>query len=353
VNPLRGQNNVQGACDLGALPDVFPGYQKVADEALRAKFEKAWGVALPAKPGLTVVEMIHAMETGAVRALFVMGENPALSDPNTCRTRKALAGCEFLVVQDVFLTETAELADVVLPAAVFAEKDGTFTSTERRVQRVRRALAPPGEAREDWRILCALSARCGYPMDYASPSEVMDEIAALTPIYGGIDYARIEERGIQWPCPARDHPGTRFLHSAKFSRGPGKFHATPFREPAELPDGEYPLVLSTGRVLYHFHTGTMSRRVEGLDELFPCGIVEISPADADALGVVDGDLVEVASRRGSVRTRASVTPRPRPGVVFMPFHFREAPANVLTNDALDPVAKIPEFKVCAVRVARV
>jgi predicted molibdopterin-dependent oxidoreductase YjgC len=351
VNPLRGQNNVQGACDLGALPNVYPGYQKVDDPEVRAKLEKAWHAKLSDKAGLTVVEMIHAIEEGNVRALYVMGENPALSDPNINRTREALANCEFLVVQDVFLTETAELADVVLPGAVFCEKEGTFTSTERRVQRVRKVLEPPGDARADWEIIRDLSTRCGYEMKYPSPSEVMDEIAEVTPIYGGIAYGHIEGAGLQWPCPTKDHPGTPYLHRGKFSRGLGKFYPTPFQEAAELPDDEYPFILSTGRVLCHFHTGTLSRRSEGLEEMAG-PLVEINPEDAVELGVEEGDLVEVASRRGCVETWALVTPRVKRGVVFMPFHFREAAANVLTNDALDPVAKIPEFKVCAARVVR-
>ncbi len=353
VNPLRGQNNVQGACDMGCLPNVFPGYQKVDDPAAREKFEKAWGSLLPPKPGLTVVEMMHALESGEVEGLYIMGENPALSDPNLGRTRRALSAAKFLVVQDLFLTETAEFAHVVLPGASFAEKDGTFTNTERRVQRVRRALPPPGEAREDWRILQELSTRCGLAMEYASPERIMEEIASVTPSYGGIAYDRIEAGGLSWPCPNRDHPGTKFLHGGKFTRGKGKFHAVPFREAAELPDGDYPFLLSTGRVLYQFHTGTMTRKSEGLDELSDIGAVEVHPGDAERLGIEEGDLVEVASRRGSVRARALVTPRVRPGMVFMPFHYREAPANEMTNDALDPVAKIPEFKVCAVRVAKV
>ncbi|MHC4201802.1 MAG: molybdopterin oxidoreductase family protein, partial [Planctomycetota bacterium] len=352
VNPLRGQNNVQGACDLGALANVYSGYQKVDDPAAREKFEKAWGAKLDDKIGLTVVEMIHAIEKGDVRALYVMGENPAMSDPNTNRTREALKACEFLVVQDVFLTETGELADVVLPGAVFAEKAGTYTNTERRAQLLRQALPPPGEARQDWQIICELASRIGYEMSYDSPSDIMDEIASVTPIYGGMSYARIDPSGLQWPCTSPDHPGTRFLHEGKFSRGLGKFHPTPFKEPDELPDEEYPFILSTGRVLYHFHTGTMSRKTEGLNEISG-PVVEINPEDAEALGVADCDTVEVASRRGKVRTRALVTCRPKKGVVFMPFHFHEAPANALTNDALDPIAKIPELKVCAVRVAKV
>ena len=352
VNPLRGQNNVQGACDLGALPDVFPGYQSVNDDEVRKRFEEAWNVTLPAEPGLTVVEMMHAIENGDVKGLYIMGENPALSDPNLNRTRKALDMIDFLVVQDIFLSETAQYADVVLPAVSFAEKDGTYTNTERRVQRVRKALDPPGEARQDWEVICDLATRMGYPMSYKNASAIMDEMASVTPIYGGIAYDRLEGLGLQWPCPDRGHPGTVYLHKGEFKRGKGKFHPTPYRDPAELPDEEYPLILTTGRFLYQFHTGTLTRRSEGLEHICPGGTVEISPEDAVSLGVVDGELVTVASRRGEVLAKAAVTDRSPKGTVFMAFHFREAAANLLTNDALDPIAKIPEYKVCAVRITR-
>jgi len=352
VNPLRGQNNVQGACDMGGLPATYPGYQRVDAPEVKAKFEKAWGVPLPDKPGLTVVEILNAAADGRIKALYCMGENPVLSDPNSNHTREVLAGLELLVVQDIFLTETCEYAHVVLPSASFAEKDGTFTNTERRVQRVRKALEPPGQARQDWEIICDLSTRLGYAMRYDEPSQIMDEIASLTPIYGGISFERIEQRGLQWPCPAKDHPGTPFLHKGKFSRGKGRFHPTPFREPAEMPDAEYPFVLSTGRVLYHFHTATMTRQSAGLDELYPGGEVQVNPDDAEELGLEHGAMAEVASRRGAVRARVLVTDTVPKGMVYMPFHFREAPANVLTNDALDPVSKIPELKVCAVKLSR-
>ena len=353
VNPLRGQNNVQGACDLGALPNVLPGYQRVDDPEIRGKFERAWGVKLPEKPGLTVVEMMHAAEEGGIKAMYIMGENPALSDPNLNRTRKALEKLEFLVVQDIFLTETAEYADVVLPAASSFEKDGTFTNTERRVQRVRKAIDPPGEAMPDWRIICELAKRMGYEMDYDSPAQIMDEIASLTPIYGGISYDRLENGGLQWPCPDRSHPGTKFLHKDRFARGLGLFHITPYKPPAEEPDEEYPLILTTGRVLYHWHTRSMTSRVEGLNEIYPEGLIEISPEDAEELGIRDGEMVRVRSRRGETTAKAQVTERVPKGTVFMTFHFREAAANLLTNDALDPVAKIPELKVCAVRVEKI
>ncbi|MEA3366829.1 MAG: formate dehydrogenase subunit alpha [Planctomycetota bacterium] len=350
VNPLRGQNNVQGACDLGALPNVYPGYQKVDDPTSRAKFEKAWGAELSPTPGLTVVEMINAAAEGTLKALYIMGENPMLSDPDTGHVEEALKQLDFLVVQDIFLSETAELADVVLPAASFAEKDGTFTNTERRVQRVRKALDAPGQARPDWQIVCDLARRTGYHMVYDHPSAIQDEIASLTPSYAGITYDRLEEGGLQWPCPDAEHPGTPYLHKERFARGLGKFHAVEFIPPKEPPDDEYPFVLSTGRILQHFHTGTMSRRSDVLDKLVSGGAIEVHPDDAARLGIADAERVRVASRRGQIELPARVTERVAPGTLFLAFHYREAPANRLTIAALDPIAKIPELKVCAVRI---
>ena len=350
VNPLRGQNNVQGACDMAGLPNVLPGYQTLVLPEARDKFAAAWGRPIPPEPGLTVVEMLHAADEGRIRALYCMGENPVLSDPNSNHTRQALEKLDLLIVQDIFLTETAEYAHVVLPSASFAEKEGTFTNTERRVQRVRKALDAPGQARSDWEILCDLATRMGYPMHYDGPAQIMEEIASLTPIYGGISYERLESESLQWPCPDAEHPGTPYLHKDKFARGLGHFHATPFKEAAELPDDDYPFLLSTGRVLYHFHTATMTRQSAGLDELDPGGGIQVNPADAKALGLGQGDFLDVESRRGVVRAKALLTDRVPQGMVFMPFHFREASANVLTNDALDPIAKIPEFKVCAVKL---
>ncbi|MBI5789025.1 MAG: formate dehydrogenase subunit alpha [Candidatus Schekmanbacteria bacterium] len=351
VNPLRGQNNVQGACDVGALPNVYPGYQKVADVAIRAKFEAAWGVKLPANNGLTITEMVKAAGN-SLKALYVMGENPMLSDPDLTEVKKHLESLDFLVVQDIFMTETAELAHVVLPVASFAEKDGTFTNTERRVQLLHKAVDSPGEARTDWQILCDLSTRLGYNMSYDHPSQIMDEIASVTPIYGGISFERISKLGLQWPCPDKNHPGTKFLHKDKFSRGLGKFFPIEFQSPPEWPDAEYPLILTTGRVLFHFHTGSMSRRSKGLEEVCPKPYVEINPVDAVKLGISDGEMVKVGSRRGEIQLAAAVNDRCTPGVIFIPFHFKEAAANVLTIAALDPVAKIPEFKVCAARVEK-
>jgi formate dehydrogenase alpha subunit len=350
VNPLRGQNNVQGACDMGALPNVYPGYQSVEDAQIRARFEQAWNVRLPDKKGLTVVEMMHAVEHDRLKALYIMGENPALSDPNLNRTRKAIEKVDFLVVQDIFMTETAEYADVVLPSACFAEKDGTFTNTERRVQRVRRAVAAPGRARQDWEILCDLATRMGYPMTYGSASQIMDEIASVTPIYGGVSFERLETTGLQWPCPDRQHPGTKYLHVGRFSRGKGKFHAVPFRNPAEVPGPGFPFVLSTGRLLYQFHTGTMTRKSRAIHQVSPTGYVEVHVEDAQRLGIADGQMVEVTTSRGKVATPARVTTNIEKGWLFMPFHFQEGPANALTHDALDPVAKIPEYKVCAAQI---
>ncbi len=350
VNPLRGQNNVQGACDLGALPNVYPGYQSVEDSQIQAKFESAWGQKLSNRKGLTVVEMMHAIEEEKIKALYIMGENPALSDPNLNRTRKALEKVDFLVVQDIFLSETAEYADVVLPSVCFAEKDGTFTNTERRVQRVRKAVAPPGQARSDWEIICEVATRMGYPMAYGHADKIMDEIATVTPIYGGISFERIDSVGLQWPCLDKDHPGTRFLHEATFKRGKGKFHAVEYKAANELPDEKYPFVLSTGRQLYQFHTGTMTRKSAVINQVSPTGYVEIHPDDAERLEISSGDNVEVITRRGKVTTPARVTGNIEKGWLFMPFHFREGPANMLTNDALDPTAKIPEFKVCAAAV---
>jgi formate dehydrogenase alpha subunit len=354
VDPLRGQNNVQGACDMGGLPDVYSGYQKVADEAAREKFSRAWGAELPSRPGLTVVEIMHGAAEGTVKGLFIVGENPMLSDPDITHVKEALEQLDFLVVQDIFLTETAELADVVLPAASFAEKEGTFTNTERRVQMVRKALPPPGEARTDWEIICSLSQRMGYPMEYRSAEQIMEEIAALTPIYGGITHKRLQGIGLQWPCPDEHHPGTPYLYPEQFNRpgGRGKFHPVTFIPPQELPDEQYPLILTTGRMLQHWHTGTMTRKSSVLHDLVPHGALEIHPDDAAAAGLSAGETALVESRRGAISVPVAVTEKVRRGTVFMAFHFHEHPANALTIAALDPLAKIPEFKACAVQVRK-
>ncbi|MFW6150237.1 MAG: formate dehydrogenase subunit alpha [Chloroflexota bacterium] len=351
VNPLRGQNNVQGACDLGALPNVYSGYQAVTNPAIREKFEEAWGTSLPSDPGLTVTEMFASALQGKVRAMYLVGENPALSDPDLTHVREALARLDFLVVQDIFLSETAEFAHVVLPAASFAEKDGTFTNTERRVQRVRKAIEPIGDSRPDWWITSQIARRMGgHGFGYSDPFDIQEEIRSLTPSYGGISYQRLEDTGLQWPCPTDDHPGTPILHVSNFVRGKGRFIPLSYLPPKEQPDEEYPLILTTGRTLYHFHTGTMTRRVEDIHAMQPWGTVEISPEDAARLGVRQGEMVKVSSRRGELTVRARVTDASPWGVVFMAFHFSESPANVLTNPELDPTSKIPELKVAAVRI---
>ncbi len=358
VNPLRGQSNVQGACDMGGLPNYYPGYQVVATDAAHDKFEAAYGVKLSKDPGLTVVEMMHKAEEGKVKAMYIVGENPMVSDPDVNHVRRALENLDLLVVQDIFLTETAELADVVLPGAAFAEKAGTLTNTERRVQELSPAVPAPGQARADWEIICDLARRIqGDPptapfagFAYSSPAQVMEEVAALTPSYGGVRHERLGNRGLQWPCPNTEHPGTPILHVGKFSRGLGRFMPVDWLPAAEQPDDEYPFVLTTGRVLYHYHTGSLTRRSAGLAAIYPEGKVEIHPEDARRLGVSDGAMVKVSSRRGSVTAKAEVTERTQVGLVFMTFHFAEAAANVLTIAALDPVGKIPEYKVCAVKV---
>ena len=355
VNPLRGQNNVQGACDLGALTDVYSGYQKVTDEKARSKFEDAWGVkGLPGNIGLTVTEIISAAGKGKVRALYIMGENPMISDPDINHVRECMEKTEFLVVQDLFLTDTAVYADVVLPAASFAEKDGTFTNTERRCERIRKVIDPPGEARPDWEILCEVARACGYKgMEYKDTAEVMEEIRKVTPIYGGMRYDRLEPHGLQWPCPTLEHPGTPYLHKDKFSKGKGTFMPRPFIEPKENPDKEFNFILSTGRIYWHWHTRTLTGRTSTLEREAPVPYVEMHPEDAKRLGVKNGERVKVTSRRGHVELSAMVTDRVAEGSCFIPFHYREAAANVLTINAVDPIAKIPEYKVCAVKVEKI
>ncbi len=353
VNPLRGQNNVQGSCDMGALPAFYPGYQQVADPAVKEKFERAWGCALTDRPGLYLTEVFDAINRGRVKAMYIMGENPALSDPDARHVVEALKRLEFLVVQDIFLTETAKNAHVVLPAACSYEKEGTFTNTERRIQRVRKAVRPPGEARADWKIICDIARRMGSRgFDYAGPKEIMDEIAKLTPSYGGINYSRLENSSLQWPCPDKDHPGTRYLHAEGFTRGKGRFIPLSYKYSIENPDSRYPFILTTGRNLFHYHTGTMTRKCSVLNQMQDAELVELNPIDARYLGIEDGDTVMISSRRGEVRAKARVTERSPRGVAFMTFHFAETPTNQLTSSALDPVAGIPEFKVCAVNIKK-
>lgn len=351
INPLRGQNNVQGACDMGALPNVYTGYQAVTDPKARVKFEKTWRKRLPERPGLTIMEMMDAAYNGSLRAMYIMGENPLLSDPDVTHVRKAMERIDFLVVQDIFPNEMSEYADVILPASSFAEKDGTFTNTERRVQMIRKAVAPIGESRPDWEILCDLANLMGYKMSYRGTYEIMEEIALLTPSYGGMHHHRLEEGfGLQWPCPDSSHPGTPYLHRKKFARGLGTFMPVDFIPPDELPDEEYPLLLTTGRICFRYHTGTMCGRTVVLDREEPECYMEINPDDAERLGVKNRSMAIVSSRRGSIKVRVYVTKRTPEGIVFIPFHFKEAAANILTNPAVDPGAKIPEYKVCAVRV---
>lgn len=352
INPLRGQNNVQGACDMGALPDVLPGYQKVADAAVRDKFAAAWGCAIPAEPGLTVSEMMPAMREGRIKALYIMGENPVLSDPDAAHVREALSRLELLVVQDIFPSQTAAMAHVVLPAAAAAEKEGTFTNTERRCSRLRQAVEPPGEAMADWQILIRMARALGQSWDYAGPAEVFAEMAGLTPSYGGMSYGRLGSGGLQWPCTSPEHPGTPVLHRDAFTRGKALFSPVHHRPQNEEPDADYPLVLSTGRMYAHFHTATMTGTSPHLQGEAGEGFVEMHPDDAAALGIGPGDLVRLASRRGQTGARARVTSSVRRGMVFMTFHFPESPVNVLTNPALDPAARIPELKYCAVRVEK-
>ena len=353
VNPLRGQSNVQGACDMGGLPDVLPGYQKVANPETIEKFEKAWGTELSSKVGLTSTEVMHKAETGDIKLLYIVGENPMVSDPDLNKVKKSLENIEFLVVQEIFMTETAELADVVLPASSFAEKDGTFTNTERRVQRIRKAVDLPGEAKPDWKIIMDIMNKIGCEKKYSNPMEIMEEIAEVTPQYAGIDYDRIEGDGLQWPCPSKEHLGTGYLHKDKFARGKGLFIPHKYIESAETTDEEYPFILTTGRILYQYHTRTMTGRVEGLNKKAPSSYIEINPDMANKLGFVDGEKVRVSSRRGEIITTIKTTDIIANNVVFMPFHFTDGAVNYLTNSVVDEIAKIPELKVSAVNISKI
>lgn len=363
VNPLRGQANVQGACDMGGLVNVYPGYQAVTDDEKRGRIAQIWNVdSLPGKVGLTIVEAMHAVSEGKIKAQYVMGENPMMSDPDTNHVEKALRSLDFLVVQDIFPSETALLAHVILPAASSLEKDGTFTNTERRVQMLQPVLPIPGDARPDWLITAELAARIDQKLEsgrdpdywqYESPQAIFAELMTVTPIYAGMNYQRLRDGGLQWPCPTAGHPGTPILHTEKFSRGPGKFNTIMANDPAEETDEEYPLILTTGRVLYHYHSGTMTRRSKPLAWREPYGYVEVNRADARAVGVADNCQVVIRSRRGSVHTRLRISESVPEGTIFLAFHWREAPANRLTHDfALDPVAKIPEYKISAVRLEK-
>ena len=354
VNPLRGQNNVQGACDMGGLPNVMTGYQPVNNPETIAKFSQAWGRELSAQPGMTITDMIPAMLEGRLKALYVIGENPKLSDPDWNHLKHALEKLDFLVVQELFLSETAQVADVVFAAASSAEKDGTFTNTERRCMKINQAIEPIGKSLPDWQIISRLATAMGYEMNYRNPEEIFDEMTSLTPkSYAGMTYERLGINGLQWPCPDINHPGTPYLHKDQFPRGKGKFHAIEYRDPAEMPDQDYPYFLTTGRMFAHFHTGTMTRVSEHLDLEQKTGYIEINPQDAAKVGVREHEILVVASRRGEMEVPARITQNVPPGTLFLPIHFGENPPNVLTDaNAVDPLAKIPEFKVSTVRIKR-
>ena len=353
VNPLRGQNNVQGACDMGALPNVYPGYQIVTNWDIKVKFEKAWGVELSQHAGITIPDMMDGLINGTVKGMYIFGENSVESDPNIHHVRHALESAEFLVVQDIFLTRTAELAHVVLPGAAWGEVEGTYTNTERKVQRIRKAVESPGEARPNWVILSEIGNLLGLQMNYASAEAVFQEIRTLTPSYAGITYDRIHEEGIQWPCPSTDHTGTPFLHKGRFTRGMGLFHAIDYRPSEELPDEAFPFILTTGRRYAHYHTRTMTGRCPSLEKEFPQTIAQIHTRDAERLGLREGEEVKVISRRGEIVTPVSIGEVVPEGAIFMDFHFQEANPNWLLGTSLAPVSKTPDYKVCAVRLESV
>ncbi|EFM70168.1 formate dehydrogenase subunit alpha [Enterococcus faecalis] len=350
VNPLRGQNNVQGACDMGCMPYDFPGYQKVNNPEVIDKFEKAWHVPLNRNTGLTSTKVLPAATAGNVKGLYIFGEDPIVTDPDTGHVRQALESLDFLVVQELFMTETAAYADVVLPGISYAEKDGTFTNTERRVQRVRKAVEPRGQAREDYEIFCEVMTRMGYPCAYESAKEIMKEISAVTPSFGGINYERLEKESLQWPCRSLTDPGTPIMHVGSFARGKGLFKAIPYKQAQELPDEEYPYLMSTGRMLYHYNTRAMTGRTEGINQIANHSYIEINAVDAQVLGIQEGDKVEVHSRRGKIETYAAVGNRVFPQEVFMTFHFPDGNVNEITNAVFDDIATIPEYKVCAVAI---
>lgn len=357
MNPLRGQNNVQGACDMGAGPDDFPGYQKVADPEAVRRFECAWGTSLSHKPGMKATECFPAMVEGSIKGLYLFGEDPVRTDPDTGHVIHALESLEFLVVQDLFLTETAKYAHVVLPGRSYAEKEGTFTNTERRVQRVRKAVEIEGETRLDTDVFIDVMNRMGYAQPSLDAWQIMDEIASVTPIYGGVSHARLDSEavdgaGLQWPCPHKEHPGTKILHKSSFSNGVGAFSTPDYIASAELPDAEYPLLLTTGRVLCQYNACAMTGRTEGIAQIDGSSFIEVNTSDAEAIGIVDGDRVRVSSRRGSIESTARVSEKTSPGEVWMPFHFQDGNSNWLTNAALDRISKAPEYKVCAVKVER-
>ncbi len=349
--PMRGQNNVQGACDMGALPNVYSGYQPVTDEAVRKKFEQAWAVNLPSRVGLTLTDMMFKAIEGTLKCFYIIGEDQLRTDPDTHMIERALGNLEFLVMQEIFLTETAKKADVVLPGASFAEKDGTFTCAERRFQRVRWAIEPLS-GKTDGDIIAEVSKRLGYIME-SRPKKVCDEMAALTPIFAGVSFERLEGNGLQWPVPAKEHPGTPVVHLGSFRRGLGKFIPVRHKPPAEVPDKEYPFILTTGRMLFHYNTGTMTTRVANLLREYPRNFVQINPEDAEKLSIKRQQRVKVKTRRGELVVLAEITDKIKNGVLWMPFHFSNEPTNVLTNSAFDPVCRTGEYKACAARIEKV
>ncbi|MEW6556735.1 MAG: formate dehydrogenase subunit alpha [Elusimicrobiota bacterium] len=353
INPLRGQNNVQGACDMGALPNVFPGYQKVNDNTAREKFEKFYETELNSQPGLTLTEMFEKAHKREIKAMYIIGENPVLSEPCSKHTECSLTELDFLVVQDMFLTETARYADVVLPACSFAEKEGTYTNTERRVQLLNKAIEPLGESKPDWQIVCELAKEMKSGFDFENPSEIMDEIASIVPIYGGISYKRLKQNSLKWPCPDENHPGTDILHKDKFTHGKGKLMLVTYKPSIEITDDKYPFILTTERLLYHYHTGTLTRKVNGLNKIKPEELLEINPLDAEKLDIKDGEYIKIVSRRDELQVKAKISENLPEGVVSMSFHFAEIPTNTLFNHtATDPLSKIPELKICPVRIEK-
>ncbi len=351
INPMRGQNNVQGACDMAALPNNFPGYQNAYDEETIQKYEKIWNTKLSRNKGLRIPEMITEAHEGKVKAMYVMGEDPVLTDPNANHVKEALSNLDFFVVQDIFLTETAKFADIILPATCYAEKEGTFTNTERRVQRVRKAANAPGQAKLDWEIISSIAKAMGIQgFDFKNSKDVFEDIRKATASYKGITYDRIDKVGIQWPCPTESHPGTKFLHKGVFARGKGLIKPAEYKPPAEVTDSEYPMVLSTGRMLYHYNI--MTRESKALNDIRPCELAEINPADALKLGLKEYDAIEVKSRRGQLTTRVTITDKVKPGVIFMTLHYWESPVNEVTNDAYDPITLTAEYKVSAVSIKK-
>ncbi|AEE14671.1 formate dehydrogenase, alpha subunit [Thermodesulfobium narugense DSM 14796] len=355
INPLRGQANVQGACDVGVLPDVYTGYQKVTDESVRRKFEEHWKVKLPKNIGFAVSQFSDLIFKGKIKALYIMGENPLVTEPDVKHAKESFEKLEFLAVQDIFLSETAQMADVVFPAKAAYEKFGTFTNTERRVQLIKPAKNPSSSVKDDWKIICEIAKRAGYPMDYKGEEEIWEEIRNVTPSLKGISYKRLEENSIQWPCPEEEHPGTQILHLNGNFKRPNKkalISSVTFQPPSEIPDMNFPYILTTGRILYHYHSRNETRRVKVLEEFVPENFVEINPEDAKEIGVKEKDLVKIKTRRGEIVVRAKISAKPKKGVIFLSFHFSETNANILTINALDPEAKIPEYKACACAVEK-